>query len=492
MTESNDVQKKTKAEYRAIINQMGKKEFTLLKMQEYGFWPKEMPTPYERQQNESIEDYENRQKLTKEYKKVIDQIADLYQEKDEINKKLRELRKRYDETWDIEKIRMDIAQTIMKESIARRAERKKQKELEKQQKSEAWQKKKAEQIVFIGKGYSSMLNKFDMDVNRLTSLNLPIIKTDKELANFLDIDYNKLRFLAYHRDVVSTDHYVRYKIPKRSDGIRSIAAPKKILKSAQRKILDEILSKIAISEYAHGFIKGKSVVTGANSHLMTPGLVINIDIEDFFPTITFERIRGMLLKLGFSGHISSLIAIICTFCERIPIEVKGKTKYVAITRRILPQGSPASPMITNVICRRLDKRLKGLANKFGCSYTRYADDMSFAIDNEHNIKISRFMGLVSKIIKEEGFKLNPNKTRYLRKNNRQSITGVVINNPQLGLPRKWIRNFRAAIHNANKLRSNGEISIEIKREISGMAAWVRCVNPKRYEKLLNAANEIIK
>ena len=102
------------------------------------------------------------------------------------------------------------------------------------------------------------------------------------------------------------------------------------------------------------------------------------------------------------------------------------------------------------------------------------------------------MGLISKIIKEEGFKINPKKTRYLRKNNQQSITGVIINNPELGLPRLWIRKFRAAIYNANKLKIKGELPPEIKREISGMAAWVKSVNSERYKKLLNAASDLIK
>ena len=492
MTESEEIERKSKADYRAIIDKMGKKEFTLMKMQEYGFWPKDLQTPYEKQKSETPEQYAQREKLMKEYQDIVEQIAGFYKEKDDINRKLRQLRKQYDETWDIEKIRKDISQQIMKESIERRAEIKRQRELVKERKAEAWKKKKAENIVFIGKGYSSLLNKFETDEDKLKSIGLPIIKTDRELAEFLGIEYKKLRFLAYHRDVVETDNYFRYKIPKRSGGIRQIAAPKSTLKRSQRVILDKILSLILASNYAHGFLIGKSVVTGANAHPKQPALVINMDMENFFPTITFERIRGMIHSFGYSGHISSLIAMLCSYCERIPIEVKGKIKYVATTRRILPQGSPASPMITNIICRRLDKRLNGLAQKFGFNYTRYADDMSFTVNDEFNVNIGRFCGLISSIIKDEGFKINKNKTRFLRKNNRQEITGVVINNNQLGIPRKWIRKFRAAIYNANKLKNNGELPIEIKREISGMASWVKSVNPERYKKLIDAALEVIK
>ncbi|MBN1802205.1 MAG: RNA-directed DNA polymerase [Candidatus Lokiarchaeota archaeon] len=482
----------TKQDYRTLINQMGKKEFTIMKMQEYGFWPKDLPTPYEKQLNETPEQYSKRKALVEDYKSIIERISKLYKEKQEINDKLRDLRKKYDETWDIERIRKDIAQTIMKESIARRTEKKKQRELEKHAKSEAWKKKKAEQIIFIGKGYSSFLYDNETDQPKLELQGLPVIKSDIDLANFLEIDYKKLRFLSYHRDVVTVDHYHRYTIPKRKGGMRNIAAPKPILKSVQRKILEDILNKFSLSQQAHGFIKERSILSGALAHNIQPALVINMDIENFFPTISFERVRGMFKSAGYSGFISSLLAMLCTYCERVSIEVKNKTRFIATTKRILPQGSPASPMITNIICRRLDQRLNGLASKFGFTYTRYADDMSFSINDETNVKVGRFYGLVSKIVKDEGFEINKEKTRFLRKNNRQSITGVVVNNEKLGVNRMWMRRFRAAIHNASKLRSNGDLPIEVKRELSGMASWVRSVNPERYKKLIETAMEVIK
>lgn len=513
MMENHEALQNTKADYRAIINQMGKKEFTLLKMQEYGFWPKDLPTPYERQKNETKEQYAKKQALLKEYQKVIDQIAKLYEEKDEINRKFRELRKRYDETWDCDRIRLDISQKIMEESIARRAERKKQKELEKKQRSEAWQKKKADTILFIGKGYSQLLHQVESDDNKLSSQGLPIIKTDKDLAEFLGLEYKQLRFLVYHRDVVSIDHYHRYTVPKRKGGFRNIAAPKSILKTAQKKILEEILSKLDLSSHAHGFLKGKSVVSGAQAHVKESELVINMDLEDFFPTITFERVRGMFKAFGYSGYIASMLAMICTYCERMEVEVRGKIKYVKTSHRILPQGSPASPMITNILCTKLDKRLSGLAAKSGFVYTRYADDMSFSlkeknalsnsnsvgqsslevsVDDITSLNEGKFCGLVSKIVNEEGFKINKTKTRFLRKNNRQCITGIVINNEQIGVPRKWVRRLRAAIYNANKLKKTENVPFEVINEISGMAAWLKSVNAERYKDIITAAMEVIR
>ena len=126
----------TKAEYRELVNNMGKKEFTFQKMQEYGFWPSHLPTPYERQQHETQEDFEKRQKLLGEFQELSEKIAGAYREKTEIEKKLSHLKKEYEGTWDYEKIRAAVAQDIMKESIARRAERKAERERQKQLKSE--------------------------------------------------------------------------------------------------------------------------------------------------------------------------------------------------------------------------------------------------------------------------------------------------------------------------------------------------------------------
>ena len=205
----------TRSEYRKLVSEKGKKEFTFLKMQEYGFWPSHLPTPYERQQNETEEDFENRKKLLDEFQKLSDVISKAYTEKNEIEKKLFSLQKEYQNTWDYEKVRAVVAQEIMKESIARRAERKAERERQKQLKTEAWQKRKAENILFIGRGYSNILHKKETDVAKLEQQKLPIIQTDRELANTLGIEYNTLRYLAYHRDVVTFDNYYRFDIPKK-------------------------------------------------------------------------------------------------------------------------------------------------------------------------------------------------------------------------------------------------------------------------------------
>lgn len=480
-----------KEEYRQAINEMGKKEFTLKKMQEYGFWPKDLPTPYEIQRNETEEQYAKKRALISQYERIVDQINKLYEEKSEINARLAQLKRKYDQTWDYEKIRVDIAKEIMQESIKRRKEKKEQRKLEKQKRHEAWLSKKENNIIFIGKGYSDLLHDQSVDEQKLLENNMPLIKTDKELAQLLGITYQELRFLVYHRDVVTTDHYHRYTVPKRKGGTRNIAAPKPKLKATQKKVLEEILNKVPISESAHGFIKGRSVVSGAQIHNKEPKLLINLDIKDFFPTITFERVRGMFKDFGYSGYIASLLAMLCTYCERTAIEVRGQTRYVKISNRILPQGAPSSPMITNIICRKLDYRLSTLASKLGFVYSRYADDMSFTFSNVENINPGKLCGLISKIVRAEGFTINEKKTRFLRPNNRQAVTGVIINNGELGVKKEWVKRLRAAIYNANKLMETGEVPAKSIHEISGMAAWLESVNADRYHSIIECAKEII-
>ncbi len=484
----------TKAEYRNLVNNMGKKEFTFLKMQEYGFWPSNLPTPYERQQNETEQDFENRKKLLDEFQKLSEKIANVYQEKEKIEKKLYHLKKEYQNTWDYEKIRSAVAQEIMKESIARRAERKAERERQKQLKSEAWKKRKAENILFIGKGYSSLLGKKETDIQKLKENQMPVIETDRELAEFLQIEYNTLRYLVYHRDVITFDNYYRFDIPKKNGKMRHIAAPKTQLKAAQKQILEQILQKVEVSDLSHGFIKSRSVLTGAKVHHTGPDLLINIDLENFFPTITFERVRGLYQSFGYSGYIASLLAMICTYCERMPLEIKGEIKYIKTSERILPQGSPASPMITNIICRNMDKRINGLCKKLGITYTRYADDMSFSyMGNTDNLAIGSFLNSIHKIIEEEGFHMQKEKTHILRKNNRQYITGIVINNEEIGVPKKWVKILKASIHNAQKLKdSGGSVSSKTIHEISGKIAWLKSVNAKRYEKIINQGTEFLK
>ena len=145
-------------------------------------------------------------------------------------------------------------------------------------------------------------------------------------------------------------------------------------------VFDEILRRLEPEPQAHGFVPGRSIVTNAASHT-GKAVVCNLDLKDFFPSITFRRVKGLFRKLGYGEHVATLLALLCTEPPRVPVELDGKTYHVALGARVLPQGACTSPAITNALCRRLDRRLDGLARRHGFAYTRYADDLTFSGDN---------------------------------------------------------------------------------------------------------------
>lgn len=476
-------------EHREWLRRLGKKEYTLLKMLDYGFWPSHLPLPTERQRWESESDYAKRKELAEKEKEATGRLLELSEDHQAVLAEIFRTQQEYRDAGDIEKIKKEINRQIIQESLERREARKKARKEAARLKSERWKRKKEEEILFVGKGYSHLLHQKQSDAERLERQGMPRIETDQELAALLEIERGRLRGLCYHRDVMKDDHYYRYAIPKKSGGERRIAAPKSILKSAQRKILEKILEKADFHPQAHGFIVGRSVISGAKAHQGGKDFVLNMDIRDFFPTIDFHRVCGMFRAFGYSGYIATLLSMLCTCSERTPIEVRGETLQVGTSARILPQGSPASPMITNILCRRMDRRLAGLASKYGLSYTRYADDISFSgrdgalFDSGRQEDISRLLGGVSHIVSDEGFAVNRAKTRILKQSNRQEITGVVINGESLAVPKPWLKRLRAALHQCRLMKEQGEsIPAQKSSEIHGRICWLMSVNPQRYEK----------
>src|SRR5215813_358938 len=121
---------------------------------------------------------------------------------------------------------------------------------------------------------------------------LPALRTEHELAKWLGIPLSRLRWFTHDNAMDTVWHYIRYSIPKRRGGERVILAPKSELKALQRKILSDMLEAIPVSESAHGFVKERSIVTTAEPHVGRK-FVLNLDLKDFFPSVTFARVRGM-------------------------------------------------------------------------------------------------------------------------------------------------------------------------------------------------------
>lgn len=244
----------------------------------------------------------------------------------------------------------------------------------------------------------------------------------------LDIEHKDLTYLLYVKK--DLEKYSQFSIPKKSGGIRDIFAPIAELKSLQRKLataLEECISDIETltnrkNKASHGFRPGKSILTNASAH-RNKRYVFNVDLKDFFPSITGQRVRGFLIKdrnFAFDASVATTIA------------------HIACRDGKLPQGSPCSPVISNMIAGVLDVHLSRLAKVHGCIYTRYADDITFSTNkqdfpvdvayrdnaNEHCWKVGAEL---HRLILRSGFSVNENKTRMQYRDSRQQVTGLVVN-----------------------------------------------------------------
>src|SRR5262249_3086559 len=160
----------------------------------------------------------------------------------------------------------------------------------------------------------------------------------------------------------------------------------------------------------------------------------------------FPRVRGLFLALGYPYAVAAALALLCTEYDREPFEREGGERYyVSVGPRHLVQGAPTSPALANLVAWRLDRRLAGLAAKYGFTYPRYADDLTFSGDDVE--ALGRLRVSAQRIIAAEHFTTNTTKTRIARRSSRQTVTGLVVNE-RVATPRRLRRQLRAILHNA--------------------------------------------
>jgi hypothetical protein len=357
---------------------------------------------------------------------------------------------------------------------------------------EAWRAYRANHITHLGEGVywndAAGPDKWDIPnaEERAAENELPQLDSPGQLAEALGLTVPQLRWLAYHRDAATKLHYRRFVIPKRGGGERAIWAPMPMLKAAQHWILRNVVEKLPVHGAAHGFLPGRSIRTNAAAHT-NPRLVLKLDVKDFFPTVTLARVKGVFRKAGYREQVATLLALLCTESPREVLERGGKTYYVSLGPRCLPQGAPTSPGLTNTLCLRLDRRLAGLAAKLGWRYTRYADDLTFSLPDGHREKprTGALMGLVKRVVEAEGFTAHPDKTRVHRHGGRQQVTGLVVNGT--GAPRvtrALRRQLRAAAHNLS--RGKPLKGGDTPARLEGYAAFVYMTDAALGAKLLAA------
>jgi retron-type reverse transcriptase len=273
------------------------------------------------------------------------------------------------------------------------------------------------------------------DTNRLERFSLPIFKIPEELALWLDIPLGQLAWLVHRfdEDQKPADgraaHYIYRWIAKRSGGKRLIEAPKAKLKRLQWRILGGILNKVPPHPAAHGFVSGRSIRTNAAPHV-GQRVILKFDLENFYPSVSFNRVAAIFRSLGYCREAAIWLARLTTTTVPASMAVKGAGREMQIhpyLGRRLPQGAPTSPALANLSAFALDLRLSGLARSFGANYTRYADDLTFSGDERFLKSLAVFIPLVKQIVRSERFRINRRKCRVIRNNQRQTVTGVVVN-----------------------------------------------------------------
>lgn len=340
--------------------------------------------------------------------------------------------------------------------------------------------RRATDIIYAGRGVSAGLADRRAHVEELTRQGLPVLATPADVAAALGLTIPQLRWLCFHAEAPEKTHYVYFSIAKRSGGTRRLAAPHRKLAAAQRWILEHILAKLDVTSHAHGFVAGRSTVTNARPHV-GKRLVINLDLSDFFPTITFPRVRGLFASLGYSPAAATLLALLTTESPRLEVAYDGRTHWVAAGERALPQGACTSPTLANLVTRKLDRRLAGATGKLGWTYTRYADDLSFSTDAADSKQVALLFARVRAIVRDEGFAINEAKGRVQRSGRRQTVTGVVVND-KLGVPREQVRRLRAILHAARTTglaAQNREGHPDMEAWVRGMIGYISMVDPGR-------------
>ena len=281
----------------------------------------------------------------------------------------------------------------------------------------------------------------------------PSIDTVQDLAMLLNIIYQlrfpkrnpnttvsiEARHLTYYAFQPEIRQYQQFTVAKRSGGVRKISAPRYKLKTIQKCINSLLQAIFQPHNRAFGFIAKRNIVDNARQHV-GKGFVYNIDLADFFPSISYHRVRAVLRLAPFHlkdeaenpskvlqgrGYLGFIIANLC--CHE----------------GCLPQGAPTSPILSNVAANRLDKKLHSLARRRHCTYSRYADDITFSANRD--IFTPDFKAELYKIIEAENFTPNLKKERLQPRTARQTVTGITVNN-KLNLPPLYLKNIRYWLH----------------------------------------------
>lgn len=267
-------------------------------------------------------------------------------------------------------------------------------------------------------------------VSNLVSKRLPPIFDFHHLSGLLGVREDFLAAAIHSPE----SFYRTFEIPKRSGGKREITAPYPSLKYVQTWIYKNILSQAKVHGCAHGFISKRSILTNASMHV-NQKCVLKMDLKDFFPSIPKRWVIQLFNSLGYEGQVSFFLASLCCYEDT------------------LPQGSPASPSISNIVAMHLDRRLYRLAKRFDLRYSRYADDIAFSGETIS----SQFIKYASDVISDCGFQVNQPKIRLYGEKGNKIITGVSLATGVPRLPRDYRRQLEKDLYYVDKYGLNGHM-----------------------------------
>ena len=290
---------------------------------------------------------------------------------------------------------------------------------------------------------------------------------------------------------------------KRSGGGRPrlIEAPKRTLKLLQRQVLGRILEPIPPHPSAHSFLRGRSTKTFVAPHV-AQRVVLRMDLQDFFPTITRARVQALFRTLGYPEPVADLLGGLCS--NATPRHAwndapPGIDHRLAIEARALhapphlPQGAPTSPALANLCAWRLDCRLAGFAASTGAIYTRYADDLAFSGDAEFERRAERFAAHAAAIVAEEGFAVNHRKTRVMRQGVRQQLAGLVTNQ-HANVPRAEFDRLKAILTNCARSgceTQNHDGHPSFYAHLAGRVSYFESINPTKARRLRAIFDQIV-
>jgi hypothetical protein len=334
-----------------------------------------------------------------------------------------------------------------------------------------------------------------------------------DFFNFSNKEWEQIKEICMDKQ----SHYNRFFIDK-SDGKRKrmILAPDKELKGLQNKLLNEFIYVHFIpSAFATGFVVDRSIVDNAMVHVGSK-IVVNIDIKDFFPSVTFDMLYEKLLdrakKLALylkkkkkmkeknvryehelneiDAKLSTreesevakkcnLLANLCTYpyVKKIYVDNNGEKKKQKLIVNALPQGAPTSPALSNIVCFDMDNIMSGIAERNNSMYTRYADDLTFS--SSENAQLNKIIPIIKETLEKYKFTANERKIHVNRRSGRMSVTGLVVND-KVSYGRGRLRIIRAILHNAKmKVIKDKQLIPFDEMHFRGLAAYINSFDPKK-------------